>query len=720
MSTLSTLGFVYVGPLALGATCEQRLRAILSLGHDVTAVNTSMNSRFADHLVRLVRPIASGLDLAGIHDRLLSQIREKKPQILWVDKGLTIGREILEEVRSISPATFQISYSPDDMLNPSNQTRRYVEAIPSYHLHVTTKSLNVDELKDLGAPDVLFVNNAFCPWTHRPMEVTGQDRRDLGGPVGFIGFPEADRRRSIEHLGRNGVPVRVWGPWSRHTSDNVRVEGRSLWGEAYTKAICAFDIVLGFLRSENRDVQTTRSIEIPACGAFMLAERSEEHLALFKEGEEAEFFGSDEELLDKTRYYLTHSDLRAKIAAAGRRRCLESGYDNPEMIRTVLRAYHRSPAGDHRNQTRIIPPGVCDRARRTLRIVYAGSLFSGGTSAQRLADLRTLGHQVVSIDTWGGHLEGEGCPPLAARALTKLGKSGENSINQELLAKVANFSPDLIWIDKGLKIRKSTLLRIKEISTSTCIVHYSPDDMLNPANQSQNYLAGLPVYDIHVTTKSYNVAELRELGARNVVFVEESYCPSVHRPVPVSVEDKARFGGPVGFTGYPEAQRQRSIEYLAGHGVPVRVWGPWKRRRTACLQVEGRSLWRHAYAKAICAFDINLCFLRKANRDLQTSRSIEIPACGAFMLAERTEEHLGLFKEGEEAEFFSTDEEMLEKVRHYLVHSEEREKIAAAGRRRCLESGYRNVDRIAQVLDSYQRLSDQTPRFSRHLANPWK
>jgi spore maturation protein CgeB len=184
---------------------------------------------------------------------------------------------------------------------------------------------------------VYYVAKGFSPEIHRPHPVTPELRERLGADVGFIGWPEAPRERSMRSLARAGVRVRVWGPWPKHrAAPNLVVEGRPLWDDEYARAISATRINLGFLRQVNRDRHTTRSIEIPACGGFLLAERTPEHCELFREGVEAEYFASDGELLEKVRWYLAHEAERARVAAAGLSRCLDSDYSNDHQLALVL------------------------------------------------------------------------------------------------------------------------------------------------------------------------------------------------------------------------------------------------------------------------------------------------------------------------------------------------------------------------------------------------
>ncbi len=69
------------------------------------------------------------------------------------------------------------------------------------------------------------------------------------------------------------------------------------------------------------------------------------------------------------------------------------------------------------------------------------------------------------------------------------------------------------------------------------------------------------------------------------------------------------------------------------------------------------------------------------------------------MLAERTSDHETLFKENEEAVFFSSPEEVVEKALRLVSDAALRQSIAEAGWRRVYADGHSVDDRMKQFLD---------------------
>ena len=278
-----------------------------------------------------------------------------------------------------------------------------------------------------------------------------------------------------------------------------------------------------------------------------------------------------------------------------------------------------------------------------------------------------------------------------------------NKENEYIKEFVDNKKYDIVWIDKGITINPETLEYIKAKSAKTIIVSYSPDNMALRHNQSQQYLNCIPLYDYIFTNKSYILNDMRRLGAKNIHFVNNSYESKFHYPRKLNQEDYQKLGGDVGFVGAWEKDRCESILYLAEHGIKVRVFGntKWKKyiNYSPNLNIADHGLYSEDYPKSLQAIKISLCFLRKKNFDQQTTRSVEIPACRGFMMAERTDEHLAMFTEGEEAEFFSSNEELLAKCKYYLEHEERRKQIAIAGMERCKKSGYSNFETLKDIID---------------------
>lgn len=338
------LKILYVGQLFKGSTALHRCSALQSFGCEIQAIDSSLfteNDIWKNKLFRFIHSLKvrtnRWIDWHRVNEQLLQALTIKW-DVLWIDKGLQICPGILSQFKYRQPMCRLVSYSPDDMFNPANQTKRYLSAITIYDLIVTTKSYNVDEFKAIGAKDVFFVQKSYEPSVHRPIKLNDSEMRQWGCDVCFVGAREEEREQSIVHLAKNGVSIGLFGDWMHLANrfENVMCHKGFFADENYAKALCSGKIGLGFLRKANRDLQTARSIELPACGVFMLAERTDEHLALFEEGKEAAFFCNDAELIEKVDYYLSHDQERQAIARAGRERCLQSGYSNADRLREVL------------------------------------------------------------------------------------------------------------------------------------------------------------------------------------------------------------------------------------------------------------------------------------------------------------------------------------------------------------------------------------------------
>jgi hypothetical protein len=321
---------LYFSDINAYSRAHSRVRALADLGHTVLCVpSQKIMEENLDYVrkglpAKIIYRIAPTWMQGGLVRSLSTVLTEAQPDIFWADKPEILSRRTTRYLRERSRGTKFILFSEDDLWMQHNRSKALEEAIPEYDIVFTTKQRNLlnRELEQLGARRVAFVTQAFDPYQHYPQTLDSNDRADYGAPVGFVGNCEVQRATSISRLAEAGVQVRVWGNgWDQRSTDKVRIEGIPIFnsnrGLFYSKAICATDINLGFLRHRNRDTHTSRTFEIPACGGFMLAERTEEHETLFVPDVEAAFFSSDEELIEKTMYYSKNPDLRIKIAKAG-------------------------------------------------------------------------------------------------------------------------------------------------------------------------------------------------------------------------------------------------------------------------------------------------------------------------------------------------------------------------------------------------------------------
>jgi hypothetical protein len=275
---------------------------------------------------------------------VIGAAKETKADVVWIDKGLFLREETVRHLHRWARVVVHCLH--DDFRYRLYQRTPFERAVPEYDLHLVTRPANVDELTAFGARHVEKFLFSFEPSVHRPVAVTpafGKDEPD----VVFIGHYEPGREISIGAAAAAGVSVGIWGPmWRGRGERSVRrlagkngvVRGAGLWGDDYAGAFSGARIGLGLLSGWMRDQHTCRSMEIPACGGVLVAERTREHLELFEEGCEAVFFGSTSELTEAVARLAESETLRKTIATAGRERVVRSGYDHvSEAKRHVAR-----------------------------------------------------------------------------------------------------------------------------------------------------------------------------------------------------------------------------------------------------------------------------------------------------------------------------------------------------------------------------------------------
>ncbi len=284
-------------------------------------------------------------------------------------------------------------------------------------------------------------------------------------------------------------------------------------------------------------------------------------------------------------------------------------------------------------------------------------------------------------------------------------------LNNAFAKKAIEINPELILIIKGKDISSRSIKKIKKWN-SGLIFNFNTDDFFSPrypSNTSRKLRNSIPYYHCIFIGRPYSfLKELIYAGAQRVEYLPFAYDPEIHKPIVLSQEEKKEYATDIIFAGSPEKERISILENLANAGYDLKIYGSgWSRwslseKLKKCLA--NKPVYAEELAKVYAGAKIILAFMRRGNRDLSNSRMFEVPACGAFMLTERSREVFKFFKEGKEIECFDGFEELREKVDYYLSHDAERNKMAKEGYHRVTSSGNDFLHRADRIVDVFEEM----------------
>jgi spore maturation protein CgeB len=198
--------------------------------------------------------------------------------------------------------------------------------------------------------------------------------------------------------------------------------------------------------------------------------------------------------------------------------------------------------------------------------------------------------------------------------------------------------------------------------------------------QANWQISAIPAYDIVFTPRRANIDDLRALG-----------CPAVHY-LPFGY-DEALFGHSVAssdaasldvlFVGGADRDRVAFMKEFLQSGLRVGLaggyWDRFAETRAHALGVKAPPELSTMTASA----KLNLCLVRRANRDGHVMRSFEIAAAGGCMLTEDTDEHREIFgADGESVVYFRDAREAAQRASWLLAQPAERARLGRAVRAR--------------------------------------
>jgi spore maturation protein CgeB len=286
--------------------------------------------------------------------------------------------------------------------------------------------------------------------------------------------------------------------------------------------------------------------------------------------------------------------------------------------------------------------------------------------------------------------------------------------NRELLLLARRFAPEVLLVFKGRFVQAETLKSMREMGVRTYCFY--PD--ISFRAHGPDIPKALPEYDWVFTTKSFGIQDMRDqLGVTRSSVIAFAYDPDLHKPLRLTPADRARFECDVSYIGTWSPKKEQLLSKLVASRPTLRlkIWGEqWHRASVPSLRaaIGGHEVIGEDFVRAVRGSRINLSIMSEARRgaslgDQVASRTFVVPACDAFVLHERTDEVLRLFREPDEIVCYADSDELIGQIDRYLPDEAARTRIAA--RARDLVRRRHSWDaRIAEILERHRLLGSDT------------
>jgi spore maturation protein CgeB len=344
-----------------------------------------------------------------------------------------------------------------------------------------------------------------------------------------------------------------------------------------------------------------------------------------------------------------------------------------------------------------------------MRILYVASKYDYGKIEQGLSFehynfyefFRGSGHDVTYFDSLGS-----------------FERLGRQTADRSLMEVVQSERPDLMFSVLFTEELNPSIVRHISEHTDTTTLNWFCDDHWRFEDFSQHWA---PCFNWVVTTARSAIEKYERIGYHNVIKSQWGCNDFLYRKLDLP------FRFDVSFVGQPHGDRRRIISELQKAGIQVDVFGTgWGSGRIAQdemirvfnqsrinLNLSNASVAPDAAAPAVrppawllsslerVPFGASIRQHGRAFADRVAgaasgssksaayvqqikARNFEVPGCGGFLLTGEAEDLQSYYDIGHEIACFDGTRDLVDKIKYYLSHEDERKAMAQAGYERTL------------------------------------
>jgi spore maturation protein CgeB len=284
---------------------------------------------------------------------------------------------------------------------------------------------------------------------------------------------------------------------------------------------------------------------------------------------------------------------------------------------------------------------------------------------------------------------------------------GREAMNRRLWETAKAEKPDLLFCFLFKEEIDRDVMRRITAETGIITLNWFADDHWKFDNYSRYWA---PCFSWVVTTASSALPKYAAIGYQNVIKSQWGCNHYSYRKLNLPYQYD------VTFVGKAHGIRRQVIHNLQGAGINVQTWGEgWKNGRAhqdemiqifnqsrininlANASKRGKSIEKpmriiekrseslgRQIRRAVGLFYDPIPDSESDQRSQIKGRNFEIPGCGGFLLTDQADNLADYYDVGSEVACFDSQRDMIDKIRYYLAHEEERMEIAEAGYQRTL------------------------------------